>query len=521
MKATCLAVFICVFTSHGSTLRVPAEYPTIQSALNASDQGDTVLVDLGVYAESVLMPTHSVVLKGNVEPDTGLYARPIIDPSTLSNPQFRRCFTTSGNYGYTIEDIQFRNGPAMYPHTGIGGIHHLDSLGVFRRCVWDSTYVGISADAPLRLEDCVFIDNIWQCVDARNVAVRATNTSFHGRTGGWAVIECGSETELRNCRMTTQGQGRNFLADGDFITITNCDFGPFERSSAPIVEIRGRMNLIDSCQFHDCDIGGSIVYIESPCDAQTTISFCTFVNNFRHSQWSPPTHQMLNANSTEDSDWCFGVEVRDNIFRDALQGHGAWAMTLSGKVSVTHNRIYRTGGSDLPTVYASDPGPVLRENIIYQNLKGVGTDLGEYLDARFNWWGDASGPYHPTLNPLGQGDEVSDGVDFDPWYTDTLFFTASPEPRPPLPESASLLAYPNPFNSVATFKLNVPRAMIARIELFDVTGRRVKELWSGAVSETKTVTWQADDFASGLYFVRAWDPLGNRPLALAKVVLLK
>ncbi len=510
-----------VALSHGSIYRVPGDYLSIQAALNASNLGDTVLVDIGVYAESVLMPTHSVVLKGNVDPDTGLYARPIIDPSTLSNPQFRRCFTTSGNYGYTIEDIQFRNGPAMFPHTGIGGVHHLDSLGVFRRCVWDSTYVGVSADASLRLEDCVFIDNIWQCVDARNVAVRATNTSFHGRTGGWAVIECGSETELRNCRMTTQGQGQNFIANGDYITITNCDFGPFERSGSPLFEIRGSINVIDGCVFHDCDMGSSIVYIESPCDSPSTISNCTFSNNFRHSQWSPPTHQMLNANSIENSDWCFGVEVRDNIFRDALQSHGAWAMTLSGRVSVTHNRVYRTGASDLPTVYASDPGPVLHENIFYQNQKGVGTDLGEYLDARLNWWGHETGPYHPTLNPLGQGDEVGDGVDFDPWYHDTLFFSASPEPRLPLPESASILAYPNPFNSVATIKLTVPRAMIARIELFDVTGRRVKQLWSGAVADEKTLTWQADEFASGLYFVRAWDPLGNRPLAFAKAVLLR
>ena len=57
----------------------------------------------------------------------------------------------------------------------------------------------------------------------------------------------------------------------------------------------------------------------------------------------------------------------------------------------------------------------------------------------------------------------------------------------------------------------MPRAGIAKIELFDITGRRVKELWSGAVAHTKEITWQAEEFASGLYFMRAWDPLGNRP----------
>ena len=37
------------------------------------------------------------------------------------------------------------------------------------------------------------------------------------------------------------------------------------------------------------------------------------------------------------------------------------------------------------------------------------------LDARDNWWGDTSGPYHSILNPSGVGDKVSNGVLFDPW----------------------------------------------------------------------------------------------------------
>jgi hypothetical protein len=41
---------------------------------------------------------------------------------------------------------------------------------------------------------------------------------------------------------------------------------------------------------------------------------------------------------------------------------------------------------------------------------GTGT-----LNATCNWWGDPSGPYHPTSNPDGQGDNVSDGVAFTPW----------------------------------------------------------------------------------------------------------
>ena len=36
-----------------------------------------------------------------------------------------------------------------------------------------------------------------------------------------------------------------------------------------------------------------------------------------------------------------------------------------------------------------------------------------------NFWGDKSGPYHPSLNPDGKGDNVSDNVLFDPWLGKT------------------------------------------------------------------------------------------------------
>jgi hypothetical protein len=37
------------------------------------------------------------------------------------------------------------------------------------------------------------------------------------------------------------------------------------------------------------------------------------------------------------------------------------------------------------------------------------------IDARNLWWGSITGPYHPTLNSRGRGDEVSNGVSFTPW----------------------------------------------------------------------------------------------------------
>lgn len=42
------------------------------------------------------------------------------------------------------------------------------------------------------------------------------------------------------------------------------------------------------------------------------------------------------------------------------------------------------------------------------------------VDARENWWGDPSGPFHPEQNPEGRGDRVSNLVSFKPWLTEPV-----------------------------------------------------------------------------------------------------
>lgn len=48
----------------GITRRVPSEFPTIQSAVDASDPGDLVLIDRGVYRETVSVTTPGLVIRG-------------------------------------------------------------------------------------------------------------------------------------------------------------------------------------------------------------------------------------------------------------------------------------------------------------------------------------------------------------------------------------------------------------------------------------------------------------------------
>jgi hypothetical protein len=115
---------------------------------------------------------------------------------------------------------------------------------------------------------------------------------------------------------------------------------------------------------------------------------------------------------------------------------------------------------------------------------------------------------------------VDDAVLFDPWSPDTNFLSVTGLGKP-LPKEFTLEAFPNPFNNAITLKLIPPAAMIVRVELFDVLGRRVREIWRGPLAFQKDLTFDASALASGIYFARVTDVIDRKPLAMAKVVLLK
>jgi hypothetical protein len=66
---------------------------------------------------------------------------------------------------------------------------------------------------------------------------------------------------------------------------------------------------------------------------------------------------------------------------------------------------------------------VANQNNISGNLTGAQYLGSETINAEFNWWGDPTGPFHPTSNPSGMGDPVVDngllpgGIDFANWLT--------------------------------------------------------------------------------------------------------
>lgn len=139
------------------------------------------------------------------------------------------------------------------------------------------------------------------------------------------------------------------------------------------------------------------------------------------------------------------IDGNEIMFNESAGVHGALYL-VGGFPLITHNTISHNssfGNGSGVTIYQSSPTIMMNTIeanstevngaaiwnyastpwIAYNNFSGnspyavhqEGADFT--IDCEDNWWGHTSGPYHPILNPNGQGDWVSNAVDFIPWLT--------------------------------------------------------------------------------------------------------
>jgi len=146
-------------SASGAELLVPADYTTVQGAIEAATDGDVVLISPGTYLEVIDLRGKAITLRGVAgAPKTILHAPP--DRSTV--------YIHSGEGRTTILEHLTITGGAGTPHEGFlsgGGIFFDHASATIRHCtISGNTAVhgagvhGILAN-PL-FEDCLFSGNV-------------------------------------------------------------------------------------------------------------------------------------------------------------------------------------------------------------------------------------------------------------------------------------------------------------------------------------------------------------------------
>jgi plastocyanin len=139
----------------GTTRRVPQEYPTIQNAVDAATPGDLVLVDKGVYVETVFVTTPSVTIRGVDRNDVVLDGRFTFgngimvgaDAVAIENMTARN-YTLNGFFWTGVKG--FRASYLTAYNNGDYGLYAFDATdGVF-----EHSYASGSPDAAFYVGQC-------------------------------------------------------------------------------------------------------------------------------------------------------------------------------------------------------------------------------------------------------------------------------------------------------------------------------------------------------------------------------
>jgi|GEM_PF-5296840 hypothetical protein len=155
-----LISFIAFGVSNAAVINVPEDHETIQEAINASQNGDTVLVAPGEYTENINLIGRDISLIGNPNnpAETMIFAAEDGSVITYSRGETRNSilsgFTISGGTGNQIDD----------QHYG-GGIFILDSSPSIDHCIILNNHVDYGGGAIVcltgrpRIDFCLIYSN--------------------------------------------------------------------------------------------------------------------------------------------------------------------------------------------------------------------------------------------------------------------------------------------------------------------------------------------------------------------------
>lgn len=302
---------------------------------------------------------------------------------------------------------------------------------------------------------------------------RIVDCDIHGNTavglGGGITADAGAQPSIRGCRIWGNASG-----DGGAICIT-----------------------FSGAQIEDCELWGNTAVFGGGIDllSATEVKVSRVV-----------------ARENEASFYGGGLYVSTSsvalvdcvIQENTTPADGGAGWLLESEVSFEHCAI-----RDNAAAGTAGGVHVARSQVRLVNGELAGNGLALFVegqpaqpvDARFNWWGDTSGPYHPLHNPSGLGDEVGDHVDFVPWST-----TAS-APAATIASGIRLQA-PGLFRSSLPVVVALPARSRVDLAVFDAQGRLLVELLEGELGPgTTRLQWDGRETrgaraSAGVCFLR-------------------
>ena len=441
-----IAALLLMMPLSATIINIPADYPTIQAGVDASSNGDTVLVSPGTYVENINFNGHNIVLGSlfMTTGDTSYISQTVIDGDSSGSVV---AFTNGENSDAIITGFTLTNGRAACG----GGIYCLNADPTIS---WNNiTY----NDAYAPSGGGVYCAN--------SNATISHNFLYHNsayQTGG-GIFFTNSPARLIGNRIERNSVGRYLDGFGGGICCYN-------NSDIFMINNLILANISEGIFWSDgggiCCSGSTATLINNTITGN--ITHWGYCGGFYGSGTSTIANCIIRGNSSNDLDQP-GSITYSNI------GHG-WP----GEGNISADPLFRApdnGDFHLMAIACGDPfdSPCID--------RGAPTLIDTLLDCD---WG--LGTERSDMGAYGGGEGFV-GID---------------EPIENLPSKVSLSQnYPNPFNTSTLIKYELPKQSQVTIDIYDVLGHRISTL-EDAVEPAgyHELIWKAEGLSSGVYFYR-------------------
>ncbi len=220
---TCL-MMLTPLSALANTINIPDDFNTIQAGIDASEQGDTVLVAPGVYVENITFPAWEIALGSMffLTSDSTMIDSTIIDGNQNGSTVL---FTNLGDLNSVLTGFTITNGNgAEYGRNKYGGgvlIHNSNPTVTNNKIIQNTARFG----GGVYFEDvshAIFHDNV---IRMNNVTLQESSEG-----GGIAIHTCDS-IMIRNCVIEANavsitgsgGRGGGFEISESLVYLDNCD----------------------------------------------------------------------------------------------------------------------------------------------------------------------------------------------------------------------------------------------------------------------------------------------------------
>ncbi|MFC2170549.1 T9SS type A sorting domain-containing protein [Calditrichota bacterium] len=473
-----LIILTCGSQIHSNILYVPENYETIQSAIDASQGGDTVLIAQGLYEEELTIEGHGIRLASGflLENDTS-----IIDSTILSGDSlFRQLYVNSiDNDTLKIIGLSFINGTSA--DTGMA-VKVINSIVEINNCKFIGNFSNSDGGALYAyLSSILLSDNIFRHNSANRRAA-ARIDSCHGLiknniieyntsndwAGGFSVIgsNINIENNIFNSNYSSYAAGGLQYLRSSGIISDNIFENNYSGVSGGLHATSGSYLLLENNIFRfnnsEAVAGGAVIACDTAIIRDNLFEYNYSIDNddilgtggalhissrtgyieiYRNSFIGNQAQSSGGAITTFDT-----LYLHDNIFVDnkSLTGSAIFALGGTDPYVEAHSNLFLNNqlafGGIRDYYGAIDQGNNANFNF-YDNdfinnpILAANAEFNGIMQAANNFWGSPDGPQHALDNPGGAGDSVANSVDIlpfsterhTPWEAPALFNLVSPD----------------------------------------------------------------------------------------------